>query len=699
MRRLLSLPTGRRTKYVVVAVWLAVAAVAGSFAGKLSDAEKNEPASFLPGDAESLQALQAIKGFPSGERTPAVVVYRRDGGLTPADRRAIAQDRGALAQNPPPRTAPPPPPTYAPDGTAALLVAPIAARGDADVLIDAVDEIRARVHERPPPGLAVKVTGPAGFSADAVKIFGDINGTLLLAAAALVFVLLIVIYRSPIFWAIPLVTVLFAEVTARGMAYGLTQIGVTVNGQTSGILSVLVFGAGTDYALLLVARYREELRRHEDKHEAAALALRRGAAAIATAAGTVIAALLCLLLADVNGTSGLGPVAAGGVGVAMIAMLTLLPAALTIFGRRAFWPFVPRYGAGGGADETHGWWRRLGDRVRRRPRRVWIGTTAALLVLCVGLVDLNTGLTSGNSFRNSVESVEGQRLIAQSFPAGANAPTTVVVPPGADARRVRAALAGVPGTARVTVEERAREGTLLSVTLRPDPYSQQAFDLVPPLRAAATEAGGAQVLVGGPTAEEYDLRQSAERDNVVIMPIVLLVVFALLALLLRALLLPLLLMATVVLSFGAALGVGAFFFAHVFGFAGMDPALPLYAFIFLVALGVDYNIFLMARAREETLEHGTHEGMVRGLAVTGGVITSAGIVLAGTFSTLAVLPLVVLTEIGFTIAFGVLLDTFVVRSTLVPALVLDLGQRVWWPSALSRGRATAPGGTSPAPRA
>lgn len=684
VRRLLSFPTGRRSKFAVVAVWVVVAAVAGSFAGKLSDAERNEPSSFLPGDAESVQALQAIEDFPSGERTPAVIVYRRDGGLTPADRRAIVQDRTALTQDPPPATAPPSPPTFAPDGAAALLVAPITAGGDADVLIDAVREIRARVHEQAAAGLDVKVTGPAGFSADAVEIFGDINGTLLLAAASLVFVLLILIYRSPIFWAIPLFTVVFAEVTARGMAYGLTQVGVTVNGQTSGILSVLVFGAGTDYALLLVARYREELRRHEDKHEAAALALRRGAPAIATAAGTVIAALLCLLLAEVNGTAGLGPVAAGGVGIAMVAMLTLLPAALTIFGRRAFWPFVPRHGAGGGADETRGWWRRLGERVRVHPRRVWLGTTAALAVLCIGLVELNTDLTSGNVFRNSVESVEGQELIAQSFPAGANAPTTVVVPPGVDAQEVRAALAEVPGVAGVRVDERADEGTLLSVTLRPDPYSQAAFDRIPPLREAAADAGGQQVLVGGPTAEEYDVRQSAERDNVVIMPIVLLVVFALLALLLRALLLPLLLMATVVLSFGAALGVGAFFFEHVFGFAGMDPSLPLYAFIFLVALGVDYNIFLMARAREETLEHGTREGMVRGLAVTGAVITSAGIVLAGTFSTLAVLPLVVLTEIGFVIAFGVLLDTFVVRSVLVPALVLDVGRKVWWPSTLAR---------------
>ncbi len=702
-RRVLTFAAGRRAKYAVLVAWLLIAAIAGSYAGKLEDAEKNEPSSFLPGNAESVAALNALKRFRSGETVAAVIVYRRPSGLTAADRTAIARDRIALNANPPVATAPLPPPILSRDGTAALLVAPIAPHGKSRVLTRAVDALRA-VAERAPPGLAVKVTGPAGFSADAVAVFRQINGTLLLATAALVFVLLILIYRSPIFWAIPLFTVLFAEATARAIGYGLAEAGVTVNGQTAGVLPVLVFGAGTDYALLLVARYREELRRHEDKHEAMRIALRRAGPAIVASGLTVIAALLCLTVAEVNATSGLGPVSAVGIAVAMAAMLTLLPAALVTFGRRAFWPFVPRYG-GAGTDATHGTWRRLGERIAVRPRRVWIGAALVLGLLCVGLTQFSTNLTSGNQYRNEVESVQGQRLVDASFPAGANAPTTVVVPDAARAPAVLAALRRDPGVAQAQVVERGRAGiggVRLSVVLSAPPYSERAFALVPALRRSAKAAGGDGVLVGGPTAEERDLRVAAARDNRVIVPLVLLVVFLILAALLRAVVLPLLLMGTVVLSYAAALGISGFFFAHVFGFPGADPSLALFAFIFLVALGVDYNIFLMTRVREETQRHGTHSGTIRGLAVTGGVITSAGIVLAGTFSTLAVLPLVSLTEIGFAIAVGVLLDTFVVRSILVPALVLDVGQRVWWPSALARRRepaaATGSAGSAPAPR-
>ena len=622
-----------------------------------------------------------------------MIVYHRDGGLRPADRAAIARDRAALNADLPPATAPLRQPVFSQDGNAALLIASIdtSERVHEDTLFDAVEELRDRVGATASPGLEVRVSGPAGFSTDAVNVFQQINGMLLLATASLVFILLILIYRSPIFWAIPLFSVICAEVISRGIGYWLAKAGVTINGQTSGVLSVLVFGVGTDYALLLVARYREELRRHEDKHEAARIALRRAGPAVIASGLTVIAALLCLSLAEVNGTSGLGPVGAFGIALAMLAMLTLLPALLAICGRRAFWPFVPYYG-GSGADETHGAWRRLGERIRARPRPVWIGSIAALAALCLGLTQLNSDLTSGTAFRGSVDSVEGQELIAASFPAGANAPTTVIVPAdgagGADAARVAriaAALREVPGVADVQPGERDPEaGALLTVTLEAAPYSEAAFTTIPRLRTVAKAAGGDAVLVGGPTAEERDLRVSTSRDNRLIMPLVIAVVLVILVAVLRAVLLPLLLMATVILSFGAALGIGSFLFMEGFGFKGIDPALPLYAFIFLVALGVDYNIFLMARVREETRRHGTRLGTVRGLAVTGAVITSAGIVLAGTFSTLAVLPLVVLTEIGLTIAIGVLLDTFVVRSVLVPALALDIGDRVWWPSALAR---------------
>jgi RND superfamily putative drug exporter len=363
-------------------------------------------------------------------------------------------------------------------------------------------------------------------------------------------------------------------------------------------------------------------------------------------------------------------------------MCTLLPGLLAIFGRRAFWPFVPRYGSEG-ADTTHGLWRRIAERVGWHPRRVWIGSVAALVVMSLGLIYFNTNLTTGNQFRDEESSTRGQDLAARAFPAGANVPNTVLVPNPNQADEVRAALERRPEVAGLGPVETGRPGARFDLILRTDPYSTKAFDQIPDLRKVAERAGGDGVLVGGPTAEEYDLRQSAERDTFVIVPLVLLVVFLVLAVLLRAVLLPVVLIGTVVLSFLAALGVGAFFYEFVFDFPGSDPSLPLWAFVFLVALGIDYNIFLMARTREEALRHGTRQGMLRGLAVTGGVITSAGIVLAGTFSILASLPLVFLTEIGFVIAFGVLLDTFIVRSVLVPALVFDIGPKVWWPSTLA----------------
>jgi RND superfamily putative drug exporter len=397
-----------------------------------------------------------------------------------------------------------------------------------------------------------------------------------------------------------------------------------------------------------------------------------------------MAALLTLSLAEVTGTSGLGPIGALGVGLAMVAMLTILPALLALTGRRAFWPFVPRFGTVG-VDETHGAWSRIAARVGRGPRRFWIATTALLLFLCLGLTQLNTDLTSGNDFRDDVDSAEGQELIERSFPAGANAPTNVVVTDRAKLGAVRTAVAAAPGVASVDPRvEQGPTGAKLEATLERDPFSTEGFDLVPGIRRAAHGAGGDDVLVGGPTAEEYDLRESSARDNRVIVPIALVLVLLILMALLRAVVAPLVLIATVILSFGAALGISTFLYENVFDFPGINPGLPLFAFIFLVALGIDYNIFLMARVREETLAHGTREGVIRGLAVTGTVITSAGIVLAGTFVALGVLPLVSLTEIGVTVAIGVLLDTFLVRTLLVPALVLEIGDRVWWPSALAR---------------
>ena len=700
MSRFLTFPAGRRAKLVVVAVCLIAlfASGAANLPGKFTDAENNESTTFLPGDAESTKVLEVSERLQGGEQAPVVIVYRRAGGLTAADRERLEADRAelnaAIDRNKGDvyrAVSPFGEPQLSEAGDAALLIGSITGDGEGDTILDPVDDIRARVSD-PGGGLAVKVTGGAGFAADAIKVFENINGTLLGAALLLVVVLLVLIYRSPIFLWIPLFAVVFAEVATRSIGYGLTELGVSVNGQSSAILSILVLGAGTDYALLLVSRYREELRKHEDKHEAMALALRTAGPAIVASGATVICALLCLTIAQVEGTAGLGPIGALGIAVAVATMLTLLPALLAICGRRAFWhPRMGRWGNGvphygdEGADETHGAWRRVGERVARGPRRVWIGTVALLAVAALGLVGIDTGLTQADAYRDKVESLEGQELLARSFPAGASAATEVIVPPGADVDAVTRALEDFDGVAQVLpTDVSGPDGRLLDAVLVPEPYSTAAFDLIGGMRETVKRAGGTGVLVGGPSAIEYDVRRAAARDTRVIIPIALAVVLAILILLLRSVLAPLLLIGTVILSFAAALGISLVVFDVLFGFAGVDPSFPLFAFIFLVALGIDYNIFLMARVREETLRHGTRQGMLRGLAVTGGVITSAGIVLAGTFSVLALLPLVFLTEIGFVIAFGVLLDTFVVRSVLVPALVLDAGPRIWWPSALAR---------------
>jgi RND superfamily putative drug exporter len=703
LRRAGGFPATRVGKWVVLLAWIVVLVVAAGPASQFEDAQENESSSFLPGDAESTLVLEELDRFDEGEgeQADAVTVYAREDGLTAEDRRVIAEDRASLDADRPETAGPTGPPIFAPDGVAALLITPLTIQdGDAQALVDAVKDIRDRVHDAP-AGLEVKVTGGAGYSADAIEVFGDINSTLLLATAGIVFVLLVLIYRSPIFWILPLLSVAFAEVTVRAIGYGLAEAGVVINGQTAGILLVLVFGVGTDYALLLVSRYREELRRHEDRHEAMGLALRRAGPAILASGATNICALLVLMLADVNGTAGLGPVAAIGVAVALVAMLTVLPALLVIFGRHAFWPFVPRYEPGGGTvPEERGLWRRLGDGIGRNPRPVWIASVVALAVMACGLLAFDTELTSSNSFRDDVEAVQGQQLRAQSFPAGASAPTDVIVPDPARVPAVVAALEDAEGVSSVGVVDEGPPGVRLAVTLEPDPYSTAAFDLVPGLRDAAKAAGGDDTLVGGPTATEYDLRVASERDLKVIPPIVLLVILVIIGILLRAIVAPLLLIATVILSFLAALGVSAIAFDVIFGFPGEDASLPLFGFIFLVAVGVDYNIFLMARVREETERHGTREGMIRGLAVTGAVITSAGLVLAGTFSVLGVLPLVGLTEIGFLVAFGILLDTILVRSVLVPALVLEIGGRVWWPSRLWReapGEEPTARGERPAP--
>ena len=682
-----SLVSGRRSKFVVLAAWLAALVALGPLIGSFESKQKNEPSSFLPEDAESVQALELSDGFPSAEGVAAIAIFSREGALSDADRAAIAGIQEQLAASPPDGVVAVSPPQPAEDGQAAIVVSQIVADGDEEILIEAVDAIREALTEVP-EGVEARVTGPAGYSADASAAFEGINSTLLFATAVLVFILLVLIYRSPIFWVFPLLAVFFAEGLVRGIGSLLVDAGVVVNGQTGGILLVLVFGAGTDYALLLTARYREELHRNADTHEAMQIAVRQAGPGILASAGTVVAALLCLSLASVNSTAGLGPVGAMGVAVAATAMLTVLPAFLLIGGRRAFWPFVPRVHRSeaeqSGTTWETGFWGRLGPWIERRHRAVWIVTTMALLALSLGTLTLDTNLTTANAFRGEVEAVEGQRLLERSFPAGASAPTTVIVTEPAALEPVLAAARSAPEVVEIGRVQTGNPGALFTVTLSEDPFAEAGFAQIDPLREQLRAAGGEAILVGGATAEEHDLCEAVRSDTRFLVPLVLLVVFAILVLLLRAIVGPLMLMATVVLSFFAALGLALFVFELFADFPGEDPSYPLFAFIFLVALGIDYNIFLMARVREEAQSLPTKEAMLKGLAVTGGVITSAGIVLAGTFSVLAVLPLVALTQIGITVALGVLLDTFVVRSILVPALTFSLGERTWWPSALGR---------------
>jgi RND superfamily putative drug exporter len=483
---------------------------------------------------------------------------------------------------------------------------------------------------------------------------------------------------------LPVISAGIALVSAEALIYLLAaHAGLTVNAQSAGILYVLVFGAGTDYALLLTARYREELRRHEDRHEAMALALRRAGPAIIASAGTVILSLLTLSVAELNSTKSLGPVLAIGVGVALVSMMTLLPALLVICGRWVFWPVKPTFGSA--EPTTRGIWAGVGRRIAARPRVVWVTTAVVLGVMALGLLGLRaSGLTAAESFvGHHPDSVVGQAVIDQNFPAGAGQPV-IVVANEPQAAQVEAAFRGTSGITGVTPPVTRAGHAWLQGTLTSAPDSQAAFSTIDRVRTAVHAVPGADAMVGGNTAVTLDIARAADHDRKVIIPIILVLVFVILGLLLRALVAPVMLIATVVLSFGASLGVSSLFFNHVFNYGNADNSFPLFVFVFLVALGIDYNIFLMTRVREEAAKQGPRRGALTGLSATGGVITSAGFVLAGTFAALSTLPVTFLAELGFAVAFGVLLDTLVVRSVLVTAINLDLGRWLWWPSRLYR---------------
>ncbi|GGV60067.1 putative membrane protein ActII-3 [Streptomyces longisporoflavus] len=700
---------GRRTKWLVVLFWLVVIVAAAPLAQKLTDAQDNQASSWLPGSAESTQVLEISEDFRP-EQIPAIVVYAREGGLTPADRVQIAKDareleelrahgiRGAETRGPLFDTRP------ARDARAAQIFVPIIMDEKGwERIGPAVDSIRERVGGtgEGDDGLAVHVTGPGGTSADFSEAFEGIDSTLLLAAGGVVVVILLITYRSPVLLLVPLLAAVVSLFTAQALIYLLAEhAGLTVNGQSAGILTVLVFGAGTDYALLLVARYREELRRHEDRHEAMQLALHRAGPAVIASGATVVVSMLVLLTADMNSTRGLGPVAAIGVAVALIAMLSLFPALLVVCGRWLFWPLVPH----NGSDEPteRGVWARTGRRIARRPRLTWSITAVALAVVALGMTQLRAeGLSNADSFTDKPDSIVGQEVQAEYFDAGSGDPL-VIVSNRAQGPRVRAVVARTSGVVPTSVvvppgTKRAYEGQVLFEATTTDASdSEAAKRTVERVRDAVHAVPRADAQVGGNTAAIVDMDRATTHDNKLVIPLVLVVVLLILALLLRALVAPLLLIATVVLSFTAALGISALAFRYVFDYAGEATDFPLFVFVFLVALGIDYNIFLSTRIREEAGRQGTRAGVLTGLAATGAVITSAGLVLAGTFAALGTLPMVAFAEIGFAVAIGVLLDTFIVRSVLVTALFLDVGPKVWWPHALSKDPAARTPATVPA---
>jgi len=689
LRRIAEIPAGSWTKWVVVGFWVVVLVLALPLSSKLTGAEKNDTKYWLPGSAESTKVLDVQSRFQSPNVYTGVVVYVRPSGLTAADRAKAAADARRFAGVPGavPGTVTGPIPSSDGKAMQTILQVNLGTKGWANAN-KAVDAIRA-IASSNADGLAVHITGPLGYAADSNNVFKGIDSTLLFSAVAVVIVILLITYRSPVLWLLPVVSSGVALITAQAVIYLLAaHAGLVVNAQSAGILDVLVFGASTDYALLLVARYREELRRHDRRHAAMAEALRRAGPAIIASGTTVVLALLTLSAAELNSTSSLGPVLAIGVAVGMVVMLTLLPALMVTFPRGVFWPYKPTYGS---PEPTHrGMWARVGWSIAPRPRITWITTAVILGVLALGLTGLKAnGLTNAQGFRGHPDSVTGESVLAAHFPAGAGQPV-IVIGNASAAAQLRSAFAATPGISAVTPPVTRAGYAYLEGTLTAPPDSQAAYGTIDRVRSAVHAVPGANALVGGGTAVNLDVQRASAHDRNVIIPLILVVVFVILGLLLRALVAPLILTATVVLSFAAALGVSAFFFNHVFGFGGADTSFPLFVFVFLVALGVDYNIFLMTRVREEAIRRDARHGAIVGMAATGGVITSAGFVLAGTFAVLATIPATFLTELGFAVAFGILLDTIVVRLLLVTALNLDLGRHMWWPSPLARKPDPAP---------
>jgi RND superfamily putative drug exporter len=771
----------------IVFVWFMIGSIVGPYSGKLSQAQKNDNASFLPASAESTIVNDLQAGFSDVASVPILIVFSSETPLTPAQYAQIAAYGNTISSLPlseSPLTvgdyivAGPIVPIPSSDGKAALLSVNLDTTKSSKVTPGGEQPLKLTVEalrETAPkavPGVTIHVTGPGGLLADLISVFGSIDSTLLLVTVLVVALILIIVYRSPVLWLLPLLSAGFALSLASAIVYALAINDIVkLNGQSQGILTVLVFGAATDYALLLVARYREELHEHESQFTAMRASLRGVLEPILASGGTVIVALLLLLFSELNSNKSTGPVAAFGIIAALLTSLTFLPALLTVpsvalpllppiasfavwfavkgvanlfssttvnvpagpffavgglislimiiglivFGilrvrrpdvgpfnvnrfpsaRWAFWPQTPRFDHAD--NRLSGTWSRIAGGVGKKSRLVWILTTVLLGIMALGLFQLDAnGISQSDSFTKKTDSVKGQTVLAEHFPAGSGSPA-VIITPETDWLQVAAVVKADPGVASVvpytglpaqdpthSPAPKVVDGNvLLDATLKDAADSAAAQETIKRLRVSVKEVNP-EAKVGGFTAINYDTQQASQRDRRVIIPLVLVAIFLILALLLRALLIPLILIGTVILSYVATLGASAFVFHNIFGFKGEDSSFPLFTFVFLVALGIDYNIFLMTRVREETFGIGTRPGILKGLTVTGGVITSAGIVLAATFSVLGVLPLVFLAEVGFAVAFGVLLDTFIVRSLLVPALTYDIGHPIWWPSRLAK---------------
>ncbi|MET9648858.1 MMPL family transporter [Streptomyces sp. NPDC006460] len=676
--RTISERRGRRAiPWGMLALWVIVLAIAAPFAGELGAVQRDRAVDYLPASADSTQVATLGELLPGGDSTDLVLVYHRDGGLTPGDRDTAAREVARVAAEH--RLTSPPRPVPSKDGTTLLYAVSSTEPGTDEKARDAlVQDIRA--------GVSGQVGGPGALATDAGEVYESLDGPLLYTTVAVVAILLIVIYRSPFLWLVPLLVAGAADFLSMAVTYALHQgFDISVSGQSTGVMTILVFGAGTDYALLLVSRYREELRRTPRPYDAMLTALRGCGPAVLASSGTVAAGLLCLLAADLNSSRGMGPTAAVGVLCALVAMTTLLPALLVVLGRRVFWPLIPAHGS---APKTgrRSFFAAVGGSAGRRPVAVLLTGAAALAALALGTLALPGALKQEDSFTSTPEAVAAMKTLAAAYPEAGTQPITVIAPTTGAARALETARA----TDGVESAEPGRSGagwTEISVLADHPPQSAAETATIKELRAGLGEG----VYVGGPSAEQLDLTETSRSDSMVIVPLVLVAVLLILVVLLRSLIAPLLLVGAVVAVWGASLGVGGLLFEPLFGFEGTDPGLPLLSFVFLVALGVDYGIFVMHRMREECLD-GAEPGAaaLTALRTTGGVIASAGLVLAATFAVLVNMPLVQLAELGFVIAVGVLLDTFLVRTYLVTSASVLLGRKVWWPGPLARRPAAVP---------